>query len=152
MEEWNTPEDLPVESEYIFEEQDLRVIKNILANPLIATDFVSSLDENIFVGTTKELAKHIISYIKAYKVPPTERVLFDKIIDSDGQGKLKALFEELQNIEINSSEYQYDLDKLKNRYANTKLASLRYQLDKPQNDLSNLFRYLKTEIDDLDWT
>lgn len=117
------------ESEYRLEEQDLRILKNILEDAVIANDFAATYDENIFLGATKDVIKETLSYIKVYKTPPTKRILLERA--GTQADKFSTVLEALDEIDGNSIEYQYDLDKLKNRYAETKIWSLREILDQP---------------------
>lgn len=102
---------------YLVDDQDLRIIKNILDDKSSANEFVRSFDESIFIGSGKKIMRDIISYVHSYKFPPTKRVLLENVENNT------QLFNEysyvlscLDNIDVNPSEFKYDLDKICSRY------------------------------------
>jgi len=102
---------------YLVDDQDLRIIKNILEDKSSASEFARSFDESMFVGSSKKIMRDILSYISVYKTPPTKRVLLDSV------EKDNSLFNEysyvlscLDNIEVHPNEFKYDLDKVCNRH------------------------------------
>lgn len=137
------------EQEYRMEEQDLRILKNILRDEVLATEFASSYDESIFVGAPKLVLKEVINYTKTYKVPPTERVLLERA--GSFQDEFSTVLQALQDIEVTPTEFQYDLDKLKNRYAQNKIWSLREVLDQPvaQDELPELVSEILQEMENI---
>lgn len=112
-----------------FQDQDLRVFKAITSDNHLALDFITNHDASIFLGDSKQLGKIICDYIKTYRTVPTQRVLIDKyksnsvLID-----KIEALFNILPEISFNPNEYYYDLDKIKQNYAETKFNDLKDDL------------------------
>lgn len=123
-----------------FQDQDLRVFKAITSDNRLALEFVNSHDPSVFLGDSKHVGKAIFDYIKAYKTAPTKRVLIDKYqSDSALTIKIENLFDALPSIDFNPGEYQYDLDKIKQNYAETKLNDLKDDLrfhDKENLDLT----------------
>lgn len=135
------------ETEYRLEEQDLRILKNILGDPVIANDFASAYDESIFLGAAKDVIKETLAYINVYKTPPTKRILLERA--GTQADKFSVVLEALDEIDGNSIEYQYDLDKLKNRYAANKIWSLREVLDQPieQSEFPQLIDEILSEME-----
>ena len=131
MTEYNDDfDDFPIINEednyYSFEEQDLRILKALTLDKLIAIKFTSSYDHNIFFGDSKDVGKAIIDYVNAYKSVPTKRVLLDLYSDEPSlSGKIEEAWRQIDDIEFNESEFEYDLDKLKNRFTKNKLVSVR---------------------------
>lgn len=112
-----------------FQDQDLRVLKAITSDDRLALDFVNSHDPSVFLGDARHVGKAIVDYVKAYKTRPTKRVLVDKYkSDSALTDKIESLFELLPAIDFNPNEYQYDLDKIKQNYAETKFNALKDDL------------------------
>lgn len=112
-----------------FQDQDLRVFKAITSDSRLALDFVNSHDPSVFLGDSKHVGKAIFDYIKAYKTTPTKRVLVDKYkTDTDLAIKIENLFDILPSIDFDPNEYQYDLDKIKHNYAETKFNALKDDL------------------------
>jgi len=106
---------LPPEDKYIVDSQDARILKNILHETNLAAQFASSFDDSIFCSSTaSKIATAVLSYFKLYKIPPTQKILLEKVKD------FPNLFEEfsfgLSEIEkqnVDPKEFKYDLDKLK---------------------------------------
>lgn len=108
------------------QEQDLRLLKAITSDSRLALDFVNSNDTNIFLGSAKPVGKVVCDYIRAYKTPPTRRVLVDKYqSDRDLVGQIESIFDNFPNVEFNPVEYQYDLEKIRQRYCDTKFNALK---------------------------
>lgn len=135
-----------------FQDQDLRVFKAITSDNRLALEFVNSHDPSVFLGDSKHVGKAIFDYIKAYKTAPTKRVLIDKYqSDSALTIKIENLFDALPSIDFNPSEYQYDLDKIKQNYAETKLNDLkddlrfhdRENLDHTMNKMEKILQEIK---------
>lgn len=112
-----------------FQDQDLRVLKAITSDNRLALDFVNNHDPSVFLGDAKYVGKAIVDYVKAYKTAPSKRVLIDKYkTDSSLTNKIESLFEVLPQIEFHPNEYQYDLDKIKQNYAETRFNALKDDL------------------------
>jgi hypothetical protein len=112
-----------------FQDQDLRVLKAITSDNRLALDFVNTHDASVFLGESKHVGKAICDYIKAYKIAPTKRVLVDKYKSNNTLvGQIENLFEVLPGVDFNPNEYYYDLDKIKQNYAETKFNALKDDL------------------------
>lgn len=129
--------------------QDLKLIKTILNEPLIANEFVNIYDETIFENKYHKFVKMIIAYIKAYKTCPTLRVIQEKCLNNDALIEyINEVFEDLNTVEYVASEFKYELDKLKNRFANEKLEQLRETLD-ASNDISETVKSVQSHLDEI---
>lgn len=138
------------ELELRLEEQDLRILKTILSEPLIAVDFAGTYDESIFVGHAKRFAKAVLSYIKAYKVPPTKRVMLEHFSDNPSiVEEVNAVWDAVQDVQATPLEFKYDLDKLKGRFAEQKILSLKSMLDDPPSDLALTMKSAQVYLDDI---
>jgi replicative DNA helicase len=112
-----------------FQDQDLRVLKAITSDNRLALDFINTHDASVFLGESKQVGKAICDYIKTYKIAPTKRVLVDKYKSNNTLvGQIENLFEILPGVDFNPNEYYYDLDKIKQNYAETKFNALKDDL------------------------
>lgn len=138
------------EKEYRIEEQDLRILKTILNDPLIGVEFAGAFDESVFVGSVRNFAKSALSYIKAYRSLPTKRVMLEHVgNDQDRIEEINAIYEALSSVTVSSQEYKYDLEKLKSRYAFQKIEALKGMLETPTvTDFQKYFRNLRAQIDE----
>lgn len=114
--------------EDLFQNMDLRVLKNILENQVCALEFVNTSSEVIFDERIQHIAADIISYIKSYKSPPTYRILYEKYEDTDKLDKLKILFKGLETTKVSPFEFKHDLENLLNRFKENKALELRKEL------------------------
>lgn len=120
-------DDGPIESDNLprIEEQDLRIFKAITTDARLALDFAGNNDPKLFLGDARDVGQAIVDYIKLYKTPPTKRVLLDKFQkNSDLCNKIETVFEEITGFKFNPSEYQYDIEKFKQRYCDVKYSEL----------------------------
>lgn len=108
------------------QEQDLRLLKAITSDSRLALDFINSNDHNVFLGAARPVGKAVCDYIRAYKTPPTKRVLVDKYSgDKDFATQIERIFDSFPVVEFNPTEYQYDLEKIRQRYCDTKFNALK---------------------------
>ncbi len=140
------------QQELRLEEQDLRLLKNILNDPLSGVEFANTYDESIFIGDAKLFAKSALSYIKAYKALPTKRVMLEHFAkDPQKQSDIEQIWNVLQDIEVTPAEFKYDLDKIKNRYGENKIQSIKSYINSDSNsDPSSLIKHLKEEFLDFE--
>jgi replicative DNA helicase len=136
--------------ELILEEQDLRLLKTILAEPAIASEFANTYDESIFMGDSKKFAKMVLSYIKAYKMPPTKRVMLDRCSSNvELLDQISTIWDSVQEVDCSVAEFKYDLDKIKNRFAQQKVTTLKNMLDDPPSDLATTLKVIQEQLDDV---
>lgn len=139
-----------MDKELCLEEQDLRLLKTILAEATIASEFANTYDESIFMGDSKKFAKMVLSYVKAYKVPPTKRVMLDRCSDNvELLDEVSTIWDAVQEIDCAATEFKYDLDKIKNRFAQYKVTTLKTMLDDPPLDLTATLKAVQEQLDDV---
>lgn len=123
--------------EWEIHDQDLRIFKVLLTDSRLASEFVNSQRSDLFLGGAEDIGKIIFNYIKTYKTSPTHRVLINEHSNNDLlREKINAIFESLPDVECNSSEYQYEVENLKKRFVDIKLADLKdsFRQSKDEND------------------
>lgn len=130
-----------------FEEQDLRLLKNITSNIHSGLDFAQTYDENLFLGNARKIARPILSYIKNFRALPTRRVL-EEHFQSDWQmtSLIDSFYYSLDNIECSDSEFKYDLQKIKDRFKEQKISSIKEYV---ANDPSEYLRYLQKGLQEI---
>lgn len=101
----------------VVDEQDLRILKNIISNQSLAVQFAHDFDASIFQDVTRDFGHDVITYVKAYKAPPTARVLLEKASKNPEKfNEYQYILGELDKVEANPNEFKYDLEKARNRY------------------------------------
>lgn len=134
------------------EEQDLRLLKNIITNPQIGIEFANTYDHTLFIGDSSSFAKAVIDYVKTYRAIPTKRVLLDQHQSNQSFcHDINEIWNEIENVQITSSEYRYDLDKLKNRYTEQKIVNIKdfLQEDHDIADVDKQIRTVQKQIEDI---
>lgn len=125
------------ESGLRIEEQDLRILKAIVSDDAVAREFIANYDHNLFVGNAKPFAKKVIDYYIGYHTLPTRRVMTEIAgADVSLKTEIEFVWDELDRVEYNASEFRWDLDKIKDRYANHKLATIREGISNLNNGAS----------------
>jgi len=121
-----------------FNELDLIVLKNIVTNKKNGLDFASESDSKLFSPEVWNFANLAINYIRTYKELPTLRVLTEKLAKGNNEKlaeTVRNVWGELDKIQIDEKEFKHDLEKIKKRFAEKQLLSMRDELSKL--DLSN---------------
>ena len=111
-----------------FNELDLSILKAITTNKKQALDFADDCDAKLFSPEVWNFANIVVGYIRNYKEVPTLRVITerlakgsnDKLIDN-----VKKIWEQLEKATHNDKEYKHDLEKLKKRFAEKQIATIR---------------------------
>ena len=112
---------------------DLLILKSITTNKKHALDFVNEFDSKLFGSDTWNFANLVIGYIRTYKDVPTLRVITEKL----GKGKneqlvesVKKIWDQLDHITYDDREFKHDLSKLKRRFAEKQIVSIKDALVK----------------------
>lgn len=124
---------------------DLQILKTVLANKKYALDFISQFNESLFSPDLWRFAKIIFEHLKVYKDVPTKRVMLDKFKGNDTAAKyITAIFTLLEAIQYDEKDFQYDLEKLKNRYSQKLLKALKDNInsDNVNNSIDEVKRSL----------
>ncbi len=117
-----------IDDEFFIQETDSRVLKHILESQVNALEFVNTSTNKVFDDNIQDVATEIMSYVKTYKAPPTERVLLEKFEGTSKYQKTKILFEEIRKVDISAFDFKYDLEKIKSRFKENKGLELRKAL------------------------
>lgn len=112
---------------------DLVILKTLLNNKKHALDFTNDADAKLFSSESWNFANLVIGYIRTYKEIPTLRVLTEKL--SKGKNlnmieMIKKTWEQIENTTADDKEYKHNLEKLKVRFAEKQLLSLKDNLSK----------------------
>jgi len=116
-----------------YNDLDLAVLKALVSNKKHALDFISENDTKLFSPDVWHFANVIVSYLKTYKELPTLRVLVDKLTKQNQTKQIdyiKDVWQAIDDFKHNDKEFAYDLSKLKNKYAERQLLSLKDRLER----------------------
>lgn len=137
------------EDTWQIDERNLRIFKALLTDSKLANEFVSSQRSDLFFGDSADIGKIIYNYVKSYRNVPTARVLIQENADNDLlRDKITSIYEVLPDIEFDPKEYQYEVEKLKERYIEAKVAGLQNEfrygnLDNAAHSITEMERALK---------
>jgi replicative DNA helicase len=124
-----------------YNEFDLAVLKALTSNKKHALDYISENDANLFSVDLWHAAKLIIGYLKTYKEVPTLHVLTDSLLKRGQVSQAKYIEEVwalLDTCKADEKEFKYNLSKLKAKYAEQQLLSLKERLDGEWDDPTKL--------------
>jgi replicative DNA helicase len=129
------------------EEQDIRILKGILISEKNGREFVSKYDSSLFVGHGREFAKLVLDYYNEYKCFPTKNTLMEKYGKGELAGRIDYIFDQIDNYEYNEVEFNFDLSKIKDRYARNNVVNIKERLEEllslDSADLNNALKDIK---------
>lgn len=111
-----------------FNELDLSVLKAITTNKKHALDFVDECDAKLFGPEVWNFANVVVGYVRNYKELPTLRVITDRLAKGNNDklvDNIRKIWESLDRINYNDREYRYDLEKLKKRFAEKQISTIK---------------------------
>lgn len=117
-------------------ELDLEILKSITTSKKSALHFANECDSKLFSPEIWNVANLVIGYVKTYKEVPSIKVIEDKLSKGSNSKLLenvKLVWTQLDNVNVNDQDFKYNLDKLKNRFAEKELNSLKDIVSKIQN-------------------
>ena len=119
-----------------FPELDLVILKTLITNKKYAIDFANECDTKLFSPEVWNTANLVVGYTKTYKDIPTLRVITERLSKGGKNDKLidhvKSVWEQIEKAQVNSSEYKYDLEKIKKRFAERQITSIKEEFSKLQ--------------------
>lgn len=112
---------------------DLSILKVLVTHKKHALDFVNECDPKLFGTEVWNFANLAYGYIRTYKELPTQRVMVEKLSKGSNDkliDHIKKVWGQLDAIKYDEKEYKHDLEKMKKRYAEKQLLSVRDQFSK----------------------
>jgi replicative DNA helicase len=116
-------------------ELDLTILKTLISNKKNALDFVNECDTKVFSSELWNFANLVVSYLRTYKDLPTLRVMEEKLNKGNNEKLLEHVrktWDQLARINVLDGEYKFELEKIKKRYAEKQLTSLKDTLAKQE--------------------
>jgi len=111
-----------------FNELDLNILKVITTNKKHALDFVNEGDSKLFCADTWNFANVVFNYLRTYKDLPTLRVLTERLAKGNNEKLIEHItkvWTQLEALNYNDKEYKHDLEKIKKRFAEKQIASVK---------------------------
>ncbi len=115
----------------IYNTLDLNILKTLLTNKKYALDFANECDPKLFSPETWNFANLIVGYLKTFKEIPTQRVVVENLSKGNNDkliSNVKAVWEEIDKVTYDDKEYKHDLEKLKKRYAEKQITTIKESL------------------------
>ena len=114
-----------------FDNLDLSILKVLINNKKLSTDFCNDYNSDLFQPETRNFAKTLIDYVKTYKNLPTLRVLTESKNNSKANNEyISNVWNTLENINYDEKEFRHDVEKIKNRFAEKQILSIKDGLSK----------------------
>ena len=109
-------------------ELDLVILKTLVSNKKHALDFANECDPKLFIPDVWNFANLAVSYIRTYKDLPTQRVMVEKLAKGNNDKLIehvKKMWDQLDKITYDDKEYKHDLEKIKRRYAEKQILTMK---------------------------
>lgn len=124
-------------------ELDLSILKTLVTNKKHALDFVNECDDKLFDTSVWNFANIIVNYLRTYKELPTLRVLEERLTKQQGLSDMvKRVWGQIDQLQYNDKEFKYDLERLKKRYAEKQVLTLRDNLIKVESGGMDMSRVM----------
>lgn len=112
---------------------DLTILKGVLSSKKNAIDFVADYDAKLFEEDIWSFANIVLGYVKTFKDVPTLRVVKDRLVKSNSNQKLldyiDSTWKQIDQTQYDVTEFKYDLEKLKKRYAEKEMLELKEKMN-----------------------
>lgn len=133
------------------EELDLKILKGILTDKVNALTFSYRYDHTLFDQDSERFAKLVLDYTKHFRQPPTKRTLLDRHKhNSHLTALIESAWDEVDELDYNTNEFNYDLSLLKQRYQERAVEEIRSKAaqEDPDNPVNpeEYFNKLSLEI------
>jgi replicative DNA helicase len=131
-----------------FDELDLRILKTILTNKKYALEFSYECGHRLFHVDLWKFSKQVIEYIRLYKEVPTKRIILEQ--NANNKSALEyvmSIFAKLDLVKYDDREYKYDLQKLKARFSEKLIESLKDSLT--ANDIKKDVNEIQTTLNSI---
>ena len=139
-------DDLYGEKELHIEEQDIRILKALVSDDKAARELSAICSYDLFVGDARLFAEAALGYFKTYNQLPTKRIMLDQV---KGDNCFEQIWNEIDGVEYNYSEFGYDLEKIKDRFTKKQILKLRDKLEDglETEQLENVLKEVRSNID-----
>jgi replicative DNA helicase len=122
----------------MIDQLDKVILKVLITNKKLSLDFCNNYDSKLFLADSWVFANSIIQYIKKYKELPTLRVLTEKLpkVNTKLIENTGLIWNEVIETSYDDKEYFHDLEKIKKRFAEKQIFSIREKLDNISGDIN----------------
>lgn len=141
--------DLYQKNQPVLDEQDLRLLKGVLTDLEVARYFSTTTQGKLFVGEAKPFMHLAMTLYQRHGSLPTRRMMLEQA--GSKADSFSYIWDEIEEIQFNKQEFNYDLEKLKQRYANERVSSIRAAIDQGL-EIDPLLREIKKNLDDAEKT
>ncbi len=114
-----------------YQEIDLVILKNLISSKRYALEFIQESNEKLFSPDLWRFTKIILDYIRVYKEVPTRRIIIERNKSSKNEALttyINQIWDFLDKIDIDEKEYKHHLEKIKNRFAEKLIYTLKDRL------------------------
>lgn len=128
------------------------ILTAITKHQRLALDFCLQNESNLFLDQSNEqLAKALIKYVRLFKSKPSKRAMLERhASDADLAARIESFYDFIESKEYNESDYAFDLDRLKNKYAEHKLNLLKNDINSGNlSDIKDNLRKIQTCVNSI---
>jgi len=124
-------------------EIDKKIINILINNKKELNDFVLTGGDGIFTRKYRRFIKNIILYHKNYESCPSLDTLIEFVGNNEGlKSYIKDIWEEVDELEVDSREFTFLLEKAKNRYNKSMFEAIKEKFTSEIEDLGDANNFL----------
>lgn len=124
---------------------DLSILKVLVTNKTYAIEFANECDSKLFSPDVWNFSNLVINYIKSYKEIPTLRVLTEKLSKGNNEKLIEhtsKVWQAVSELEYDDKEYKHDLEKLKKRFAEKQITTIKDSFSKLEPGLFDVSKVI----------
>jgi replicative DNA helicase len=122
---------------------EMRIMKAMIDHQRLAMDFAYLHNSKLFIDSTnRQLVRCMIDYIKVYRSKPTRDSLIDFSRNRDLAEEIDKFWEYTSDFTYNEADYNFDIDKIKTRYAQHIISNLKNAL--PEDETSDVTEHISS--------
>jgi replicative DNA helicase len=124
---------------------DLKIIKSITDDKIIGMDFATTYNHDLFDSEYHLFVKLLLAYTKAFRVPPTRRVLKEWAGEAY-LDDINRVWDKIDSLDYNIQEFRFDLELIKNRYSERALVEIKDFIESKGSDHNRLLKDISLKI------
>lgn len=129
-----------------YSELDLTILKAITTDKKRALDFVNTCSPNLLSNDVWNFTNLVIGYIRTYRDVPTLKILVEKVSKTNPTfaETINTIWDKLEKHTYNDKEFPFNVEKLKQRFADNEINKLKNALDVEANSSKAITNIEKT--------
>jgi replicative DNA helicase len=126
-------------------ELDLKILKTIVSDKIVGLDFANTYNLDLFANDVKLFARHVLTYMKAYRNVPTRRVLKEWAGEAYVD-EIDKVWNSIDALNYSTNEYPFDLERFKIRYIDESIKDVKNICINTNGDPNKTIKDISTKL------